>query len=251
MRDEALLTEIGRRLRDARDVAGLTLDEVAQRSGVSKRYLRMAEQGDANLSLLKLAALARALRQPLGDLCDVDLATAPERRVALIGLRGAGKSTVGRALAQRLEVPFTELDDLVEDLAGMSLGELFDLHGEDYYRELQREALETWLGRTGSGVLAPGGSLVTDPEAFQRLKQTCRTVWLSATPADHWRRVVAQGDLRPMSGRPRAMEQLRQLLVQRRDLYARADLIVDTSHLRAGEVVDEIERWLEGAPAAA
>ncbi len=245
MRDDALLAEIGRRLRAARNTAHLSLEDVADRSGVSKRYIRMAEKGDANLSLLKLAALARSLRQPLGELCDIDLATAPEHRVALIGLRGAGKTTVGRALAQRLEVPFTELDELIAELAGMDLAELFTLHGEPYYRELQREALERWLSRTGAGVLAPGGSIVTDPVIYERLRQTCRTVWLSAAPADHWRRVVAQGDTRPMSGRPRAMEQLRMLLNKRRDLYAQAALTVDTSHRDTNETCSAILEWLE------
>lgn len=246
MRSHVLLAELGRRLRAARDARGLSLGEAAAHASLSPRYLRMAEAGDANLSVLKLAALARTLRVPLRELCDLDLTSAPVLRLALLGLRGAGKSTVGRDLAQELEVPFQELDALVEDLAGLPLEQLFAIHGEEHYRRLQREALEAWLSQTGSGVLAAGGSLVTDPEAYQRLRETCRTVWLRTTPEEHWRRVVEQGDLRPMRGHPRAMSELRGLLAAREPHYARADLALDTTGRDPHDIAARIARWAMG-----
>lgn len=246
MRPEALLSEVGRRLHTGRRDLGLTMTEVARRAGVSTRYLRMAEGGQANLSLLKLASLARALRVPMRELCDLEVGGAPELRIALLGLRGAGKSAVGRTLAQRLEVPFFELDDLIEELAGMSLGQIFTIHGEQHYRELQREALETWLAQNGSGVLATGGSIVNDDATFDRLRATCRTVWLRAAPEDHWQRVIEQGDLRPMRQHPRAMAELRELLTTREPRYARADTTVDTSARPTSDVVEQLATWVAG-----
>jgi len=247
MRPEAVLAVVGKRLAAARARAGLTLGETARRAGVSRRYVSMAENGDANLSLLKLAALANALRLPLRELCDLDLGGAPTLRIALLGLRGAGKSTVGRALARRLEVPLFELDRLVEDRAGMSLGPLFEIHGEARYRELERAALEDWLERHGSGVLATGGSIVSDEPAFARLRATCRTVWLKASPEEHWQRVVDQGDMRPMRNNPRAMAELRQILAAREPSYALADFTAITSGHDAEGVAEEIAAWAAGS----
>ncbi len=246
MKPEALLLEIGTRLREARKGRGLSLADAARRATVSARYLRMAEAGNANLSLLKLAALARTLKLPLGQLCDIPLGDAPELRIALLGVRGCGKSTVGRHLAHQLEVPFVELDALVEARAGVPLRQLFSIHGEELFRELQREALESWLTQHGSGVLATGGSLVSHRETFTRLRETCRTVWLRASPEEHWRRVVAQGDLRPMHDRPRAMLELRSLLDAREALYSTADLSVDTMDVDAPTIASRISNWALG-----
>lgn len=246
MRSEAILSEIGQRIGRARSAQKLSCAEVARRAGVSRRYVAMAEDGQANLSVLKLAALASALRLPLRELCDVDLGHAPQLRVALLGLRGAGKSTVGRVLAAELEVPFVELDRLVEDQAGMSLGSLFEIHGEDGFRERQRAALENWLEHHGSGVLATGGSLVGDDTAFARLRATCRTVWLKATPEEHWQRVVDQGDMRPMRNNPRAMDELRGILAKREPRYALADLVSITSGQDASGIAREIAAWVTG-----
>lgn len=233
-----VLIELGRRLRSRREALGLTLADLAARTGVSRRYLTDAEAGRANLSVLKLASLAGALRYGLGELCDIPLSR-PPRRIALVGLRGAGKSTIGRALAQQLEVPFVELDRLVEESAGLSLAEIFDLHGEFHYRDLEREALEGWLTRSGEGVLATGGSLVTHEESWGRLRETCVTVWLRATAEEHWDRVVAQGDLRPMR-RPQAMDELRERLRVREPLYRRAELTIDTSAVDIAAAVRQV-----------
>ena len=250
MRPEALLHEVGRRLRRARTARGLSMAETAAAAGLSTRYLRMAEGGDANLSLLKLAALARALRLPLRELCDLDLSAAPSLRLALLGVRGAGKSSVGRQLAQQLEVPFVELDALVEERAGMRLGQLFGMHGEQLYRQLQAEALEAWLTQHGSGVLATGGSLVEDRDAYERLRATCRTVWLAASADTLWQRVVDQGDLRPMRDHPRARAELQSLLDARRARYALADLALETDARSVPELVRVITDWaLDDVPA--
>jgi XRE family aerobic/anaerobic benzoate catabolism transcriptional regulator len=243
MRPDALLAEIGRRLSTTRKELGLTMTEVSARANVRTRYLRMAEAGQANLSILKLAALAKALRLPLRELCDIDLGGAPELRLALLGLRGAGKSTVGRALAQELEVPFVELDKLVEESAGLPLSQIFTLHGESYYRQLQRESLENWLAQNGTGILATGGSIVDDEAAFDRLRATCRTVWLRATPDEHWNRVIAQGDLRPIRNHPRARAELESLLETRTPKYSTADLVVDTTDLDPRQVAGQIAAW--------
>lgn len=247
MRPEAVLAIVGKRLAAARAAAGLTLSETAQRAGLSRRYVSMAENGDANVSLLKLVALTQALHLPLRELCDIDLGGAPQLRVALLGLRGAGKSAVGRALARSLEVPFFELDKLIEDRAGMSLSPLFEIHGEARYRELERAALEDWLEHHGSGVLATGGSIVSDEPAYARLRSTCRTVWLKASPEEHWQRVVDQGDMRPMRNNPRAMAELKQILAVREPSYALADFTAITSGHDVDGVASEIAAWVTAA----
>ncbi len=244
MRDTALLSEVGRRLARRREQLDLTVSEVARRSDLSRRYVAMAERGQANLSLLKLASLSVALRLPLRELCDLEVGRAPRLRVALLGLRGAGKSSVGRLLAQRLEVPLFELDQLIEDRAGMRLGPLFEIHGESRFRELQRAALEDWLEHHGSGVLATGGSIVSDEPTFARLRTTCRTVWLRATPEAHWSRVVAQGDMRPMRDNPRAMDELRQILERRTPRYAQASFTLDTTTLSPAAAAQALEEWV-------
>ena len=196
---------------------------------LSRRYVTEAEAGRANLTLLKLASLARTLALPLAELCDLPLAPGRRERIALVGLRGAGKSSVGRALALALEAPFVELDERVETLAGMSLAELFDLQGATTFRRLEAEALEAVLGEGERSVIAPGGSIVAAPATFARLRDATRTVWLTASPEEHLERVLAQGDRRPMEGRPRALDELRAILERRREHYARCELVVETS----------------------
>ena len=166
--------------------------------------------------------------------------------VALVGLRGAGKSTIGQALAQKLEVPFLEMDALVEQAAGLSLGDIFTLHGEAYHRRLAREVLTRFLAETDAAVLATPGSLVTDREAFRLLQKRCRTVWLQASAEDHWQRVLAQGDARPSAASPHAREELRALLKAREPLYAQAEVTVDTSRLGVAGAVQQILRSLGG-----
>jgi XRE family aerobic/anaerobic benzoate catabolism transcriptional regulator len=145
------------------------------------------------------------------------------RLIALVGLRGAGKSTIGGLLARRMEMPFIELDTLIEQAAGMSLGEVFSLHGEDYYRRLERTSWPRVLRETSAAVIAVGGSIVSDAQNWELLKRRCLTIWLRATPGDHMQRVIRQGDTRPMRNNPAAMTELRGLLERREPLYAESE----------------------------
>ena len=242
---KSILADLGRRLREARVQAGLSLTELAERASVSRRYATDAEAGRANLSVLKLHDLARAAGISLGDLLEAPLASKSSERVALIGLRGAGKSTVGRALALALEVPFVELDQRVETLAGATLGEIFSLSGEERFHALEREALEEVLREGERVVIAAGGSIVASPETFARLRETCRTVWLRAEPEDHYQRVLDQGDRRPMTNHPRAMAELRSILARREPLYAQCEIEVLTSGKGVDEVASEVRARLD------
>jgi XRE family transcriptional regulator, aerobic/anaerobic benzoate catabolism transcriptional regulator len=214
---------------------GWTLREIAERSGVSPRFLSDVEAGRGNISILRLADVARAL-----DVRLVSLMPSEERQrfiVALIGLRGAGKSTIGKSLAKHLGVPFIELDSLIEKEANLSLGELFSLHGESYYKRLAYDILLKLLAKTEPVVIATGGSVVTDPETWQLLKRRSHTVWIKATPEDHWKRVLGQGDTRPMANRTSAMAELRSILSQRSPIYAEAGQTIDTSSVRVTDAV--------------
>jgi XRE family aerobic/anaerobic benzoate catabolism transcriptional regulator len=144
-------------------------------------------------------------------------------------MRGAGKSTLGKKLAARRHVPFIELDRQIEDRAGISIAAILDLYGQAGYRRFERGCLDEVLKTNGGFVLATGGSIVSEHATFARLLDACFTVWLRATPAQHMERVMAQGDMRPMSGHPRAMDDLKRILEERRPLYERADRVVDTS----------------------
>lgn len=237
--EQGILEELGGRLRALREASGRTLAETARQAGISRRYLTEAEAGRANPSLLVLARLADALGVELAGLLERARASASER-IALVGLRGAGKSTVGRILARELEVPFLELDRRVEELAGLSLAEIFELHGPGAFRRLELEALERVLAEGGRIVIATSGSIVESSESFARLCATCRTVWLAADPEEHFQRVLAQGDRRPMRERPRAMEELRALLAAREAAYGRCALAVRTSGKSPEKVAREI-----------
>jgi XRE family aerobic/anaerobic benzoate catabolism transcriptional regulator len=240
MESHAFLTELGRRLRAARLAAHKTVTEAADDAGVSRRHWTETEAGRANPSVLVLARQAEAARVSLAALVDQPWQLRRTERIALVGLRGAGKSTVGRLLAQGLEVPFVELDRRVEELAGLTLGELFELHGPDLFRRFEAEALERVLAEGERLVIATGGSIVASEETFERLRSTCRTVWLRARPEEHFRRVLEQGDRRPMGDNPRAMEELRAILERREPLYACCDLVLDTDDRTPAELVDTL-----------
>lgn len=234
MRDRSkLLRDLGRAVRNARTDRGLTLRELSEQADVSIRFLADLEAGRGNVSVGRLHDIAVALGTSAAEL----LTRGSRRIIALLGLRGAGKSTIGRRLARKLGVPFIELDREVEQAAGLSLGALFELHGEAFYRRLEREALQRVLDRHEIAVVATGGSIVTDDETFALLRARTQTVWLAASPDSHWSRVLAQGDRRPMANRDNAKAELAQLLEQRRPRYEKADRIVDTDALGVDGVV--------------
>jgi len=272
---DSLLGSIGAAVRRLREDRGLSRRALSESSGVSERFLAELEAGSGNISVGRLADVARSLGTTAASLlaeaeggpsalAGTALLAGLSREerneaerwlrarfggsggplIALVGLRGAGKSTLGRELARALGVEFYELDTLVEQAAGLSLAGMFSLHGEAYYRRLAREVLTRFLAETETGVLATGGGLVLDREAWRLLQKRCRTVWLQATPDDHWQRVLAQGDERPSAASPHAREELRALLKAREPLYAQAELAVDTSALGAEGAVREILRGL-------
>jgi XRE family transcriptional regulator, aerobic/anaerobic benzoate catabolism transcriptional regulator len=266
--DESYLKRVGERVRLARARRGMSRKAFARASGVSERYLAELERGAGNASLLVLRQIAEALgmeaaalisdrpERPveltlamleLERLAPADLAAArrliAERfgvvvgaeqgagrgRIALIGLRGAGKTSLGRLAAQALAVPFVELDREIERASGTELSEIFAVHGQAMFRRLERECLETVIRRLDRVVIATGGSLVTEPATYDRLLSECFVVWLSATPEEHMNRVLDQGDLRPMADGPQAMDDLKAILDSRAPLYARANAVVNTS----------------------
>jgi XRE family aerobic/anaerobic benzoate catabolism transcriptional regulator len=278
----AYLRLIGERVRHARARRGMTRKILARDSGVSERYLAELESGRGNISILLLRQIARAMGLPLADLTrdgpdravEFTLvrqllerlspeelaaahgllrarfmpAVAGERsgRIALIGLRGAGKTTLGQQLAERLGVPFFDLGVEIERDSGMSLSELFSLSGQAAYRRLERRALERLLERHARAVIETGGSLVSEAGTYELLLGTCLTVWIKATPEEHMSRVVAQGDERPMAGNDEAMADLRSILAERDPLYAKADVVVNTSGRRAAASLGELLRAVGG-----
>jgi XRE family transcriptional regulator, aerobic/anaerobic benzoate catabolism transcriptional regulator len=261
----AFLAALGDRVRELRARRGMTRKILAKDSGVSERYLAQLETGKGNASLGILRRIARALNVPLEALVadapeppaelmqatellrrlgpqqlsearallqktfgDVD-AAARSGRIALIGLRGAGKTTLGGALAERLGVPFIELDREIERESGVSLATIFDFYGQAGFRRMERRCLDRVIEEQPRFVLATGGSIVSEPSTFERLFAACYTVWLKASPAEHMQRVVSQGDMRPMAGNRESMADLQRILTFREPLYRRADAEVDTS----------------------
>jgi XRE family aerobic/anaerobic benzoate catabolism transcriptional regulator len=240
-----VLRIVAGRVRVARRARKLTIRDLAERSGVSVRFLVHLESGRGNISIRRLADLAHALEMSPADLLRGD-DDGQSRPIALLGLRGAGKTTVGKQLARELHVRFVELDRRIEKAADMSLGEIFSLYGDEYYRRLERETLAHLLAEGRSTVLATGGGIVTSRDTYAMLKQSAVTVWLRATPEDHWNRVVSQGDRRPMADHPEAMADLRALLAAREPLYASADYTINTSGRSVKAIVADLSSTVCG-----
>lgn len=285
---DAFLAALGDRVRMLRARKGMTRKTLSQGAGVSERHLANLESGAGNASVLVLRQVAQALSCSLAELLGDETTTTPEwlllrellsgrgeadlqrarvalatlfgderwadaarlGRIALVGLRGAGKSTLGQMLADGFGLPFVELNRAIERVAGCSLAEIHNLYGPSAYRRYERRALEECIQHFPEAVIAVPGGIVSDPATFSMLLTHCYTVWLKATPEEHMRRVVAQGDLRPMSGHaasPEAMDDLRRILNGRAAFYGKADLSFDTSDLPVGEAYARLSDQLRAA----
>jgi XRE family aerobic/anaerobic benzoate catabolism transcriptional regulator len=242
--EAAYLSRLGERVRAWRTDHGMTRKTLSEASGVSERYLAQLESGHGNISVLLLRKVARAMGVPVERLVQEEGRSPRAERIALIGLRGAGKSTLGKKLSENLGIPFIELDHEVEKEAGAKLGEVFAMYGQDAFRRFERRALERVLNQHERAVIAAGGSLVTDPATYELLQQRCLCVWLKASPAEHMSRVIAQGDMRPFKGRAAAQHEIRKLLADRDRLYARADVTIETSGKTVRQSLEQMKRAL-------
>src|SRR5271169_84755 len=267
---DGFLLVLGKRVRELRNRRGLTRKLMAREAEVSERHLAQLEAGEGNVSIVLLRRIAAALHVSLAELFTAEAETRHEKvliqrflerlpahrvadamsrllrefgdeeaarrkRVALIGLRGAGKSTLGLRLGQELNIPFIELHREIERDTGMPLGEIFSLYGQTGYRAIERRSLERVLHEHKDAILSVGGGVVSEKETYDYLLSNCYTVWLKAQPEKYMARVIAQGDLRLMGGSNQAMEDLRRILEAREPLYRKADMYLDTS----GSSVDE------------
>src|SRR5215510_12782617 len=280
---DAYLRRLGERARMLRNQRGMTRKALARHAKVSERYLAQLEAGLGNGSIVLLRRISRAIGLPVTQLVHegseppLDLVLlsqflerlsppalaeardmllrhfsepsddARQRRIALIGLRGGGKSTIGALLAERLGVPFIELDREIEKRSGTSLSEIFDMFGQETFRRAEREALDDVLRRHECFVIATSGSIVTEPGTLELLLTSCFTVWVRAEPEDHMKRVMAQGDMRPMANSARAMEDLVSILRSREPLYAKADVALSTSGRTPEQNLAELLRLI-GVP---
>jgi XRE family aerobic/anaerobic benzoate catabolism transcriptional regulator len=267
---------LGDRVRQLRNQRAMTRKMLAHQADVSERHLAQLEAGEGNISIVLLRRIAAVLQISLADLFAVraaepagkqiisqfldrlpphrleDVVTrlmrdfVPEektrrQRIALIGLRGAGKSTLGAKLAAQRNVPFVELDREIEKETGMPLAEIFSLYGQSGFRSIEKRTLERVLAEYSRLVLSVGGGIVSEKENYDYLLANCYTVWLKAQPEEHMSRVIAQGDFRAMAGSDRAMEDLRRILESREPLYRKADLQVDTSRASVAESLAKLE----------
>ncbi|HEX7229961.1 MAG TPA: shikimate kinase [Candidatus Binatia bacterium] len=273
----AYLANFGEKVRTLREKQGVTLKQLAQMSGLSDRYIIQVEQGAANPSLESILRLALALqtsvsrllpegaeenataeRSPptrkilqlleggsheqiarIAEAVSAFLETTKGRHIALVGMRGAGKTTVGQLLARRMTVPFYELDRLIENEAGLSLAEIFDFEGEEYYRALEEKTLEKVLKRK-AGIIAAGGGLVMNPTALFMLKLNASIVWLQAAPEALLARVRTSKDRSRLGAYPQASKQLKAILDRRTPYYAQADLAIDTTNKSPEAIVDAV-----------
>ena len=259
------LAALGERVRGLRARRGLTRKSVALAAGVSERHLASLEYGEGNASILVLLQVSGALQCTLAELLGDVTTTSPEwlllremlssrseadlrqvrvqiscmfgasqenersNRIALIGLRGAGKSALGQRLASDLGYPFIELSREIEKFAGCSISEIHNLYGTNAYRRYERRALEEAIQIYPEVVIATPGGLVSDSATLNEMLSHCYTIWLQASPEDHLARVAAQGDMRPMAGSAEALEDLKLILEGRSAFYAKADMTFDTS----------------------
>jgi XRE family transcriptional regulator, aerobic/anaerobic benzoate catabolism transcriptional regulator len=277
--DGDFLLFLGKRVRQLRNLRGMTRKVVAREADVSERHLAQLEAGEGNVSIVLLRRIAAALNVSLVELFapvkelaekqmiqrfleripnhrleDVVLRLTREfspgekvrrKRIALIGLRGAGKSTLGSKLALEMGVPFIEVDGEIEKDMGMPLGEIFSLYGQSGYRAIEKRTLERVLNENERAVLSVGGGVVSERETFDYLLAHCYTVWIKAQPEEYMRRVMAQGDFRVMAGSDHALEDLRRILEAREPLYRQADMELDTSGSSVEESFSKLKTKLQ------
>jgi XRE family aerobic/anaerobic benzoate catabolism transcriptional regulator len=263
-REQEFLHFLGQRVRAFRSRRGMTRKTVSRESAVSERHLAQLEAGEGNISIVLLRRIAKALGVSLAELfapgieeqnqrhkLELFLARLPKhrveevasrlirefgedeglrrKRIALIGVRGAGKSTLGSKLAKEWKRPFIELDSEIEKETGIPLSEIFSLYGQSGYRAIEQRTLSRILGEVETAVFSVGGGIVSEKDSFQSLLSHCYTIWIKAQPEELMDRVIAQGDLRVMAGNDRALDDLRQILEAREPLYRQADICLDTS----------------------
>jgi XRE family aerobic/anaerobic benzoate catabolism transcriptional regulator len=278
--DGDFLVFLGKRVRHLRSVRGTTRKTVAEEADVSERHLAQLEAGEGNVSIVLLRRIAAALNVSLVELFRPESEEPAEKqmiqrflerlpnhrmeevvlrltrdfspgekarrqRIALIGLRGAGKSTLGAKLAEERAMSFIETDREIEKDAGMPLAEIFALYGQSGYRAIEKRTLERVLNENERAVLSVGGGVVSEKETFDFLLSHCYTVWIKAQPEEYMRRVMAQGDFRIMAGTDHAMEDLRRILEAREPLYRQADMEVDTSGSSAEESFSKLKTALQ------
>ncbi|HEU0149352.1 MAG TPA: helix-turn-helix transcriptional regulator [Bradyrhizobium sp.] len=262
--ETGFLEGLGQRVRTMRALRGMSRKVLAKVSGISERYIAQLEGGKGNVSIVLLRRVANAMGAPLEDLIPggelqpdwpvirdllrkatpsqiaqakelLSGGSAPLRRafsgIALIGLRGAGKSTLGKMLAERIGWSFVELNKEIERQNGLSVAEIIALYGQEGFRRMEQAALVQLLARKELMVLATGGGIVSEPVTFDLILKSFYTIWLKAEPEEHMGRVRSQGDLRPMADDRSAMAELRNILISREPLYARANAMVDTAGL--------------------
>jgi XRE family transcriptional regulator, aerobic/anaerobic benzoate catabolism transcriptional regulator len=278
------LLQLGENIRSVRARRGMTIHQLARASKLSARFLTTVELGRGNISVGRLNTVAHALDVPIEMLAADAQPTSPAfnqstaflkklppdqlrdahkfllekfggvdstsrlSRIALTGLRGAGKSTLGSLLAQQLGVPFIELDKQIERDSGVTLTIIFDLYGPSGYRRMERQALESILAKHPRFVLATGGSIVSDPAIYNLLLSECFTIWLRAKPEEHMARVLAQGDRRPMAHNRQAMRDLRRILWSREALYRQADTVLETTGQTIKDSLQALLRLAKPSP---
>jgi XRE family transcriptional regulator, aerobic/anaerobic benzoate catabolism transcriptional regulator len=278
--ESCFLEFLGKRVRQVRDQRGMTRKSAARSADVSERHLAQLEAGEGNVSIVLLRRIAAALGVSLVELFSPETSEPVEkrliqrflerlpahrledvvyrlmrdfgheekmrqRRIALVGLRGAGKSTLGARLAAAFHIPFVELDREIEKETGLPLSEIFSLYGQSGYRAIERRTLERVLKENDRAVLSIGGGVVSEKENYDYLLSHCFTVWIKAQPEEHMTRVTAQGDFRAMAGSNRAMEDLRRILESREPLYRKADVVLDTSRASVEESFAKLESALQ------
>jgi XRE family aerobic/anaerobic benzoate catabolism transcriptional regulator len=276
-----LLEHAGARVRQLRSRRGMSRRTLSEHARISERYLGQLEKGRANVTLGLLHRIAGALNEPLTAFLPVAdrptrisaplldllaamteaeqagalrLLTAEFDRpreslngVALIGMRGAGKTTLGRRLATSCGVPFIRISDVIQEIGGMDIGELVEMTGQNAYRRLEHQALEHIVRSEPTAVVEAGGGLVSEPRTFGLLIRHFRTVWIRATPEEHMQRVIDQGDLRPMAGNREAMDDLKAILRERDPFYRQADHVLDTSRRTPDDCLAELKVLCEAA----